>query len=294
MFLPDAPKPRGYRFRPERRQPNGKGTIGQCVGCGESFTKTRSDHTTCSQRCQNVHNWATRSRVELVCVMCGTVFDRSHGGEKYCSEPCRLEGDRKRRRSGVGSGGTTKGLHLVPRQTCEICGAAFYVPPARLIRGHGRFCSRECHGTFVGTHPELFPQTKSRRGNGGKREDLDGLYVRSSWEANWARYLNWLQRLGEVSSWQFEPETFEFPVKRGARFYTPDFRVVRPDGSVEYHEVKGWMDQKSATKLKRMEKYHPHVKIILIDKETYRQVAVKVGGMIPYWERTRNQLVRSS
>lgn len=139
----------------------------------------------------------------------------------------------------------------------------------------------------MATHPELFPQTKSRRGRGGKRDDLGGLYVRSAWEANWARYLNWQRDRGLIVSWEFEPETFEFPIKRGSRFYTPDFRVTLPDGMVEYHEIKGYMDQRSATKLKRMKKYHPAVKIVLIDKDRYQGVAQSVSALIPEWERRR-------
>lgn len=52
---------------------------------------------------------------------------------------------------------------------------------------------------------------------------------------------------GKISEWMYEPETFEFPVKRGSKFYTPDFKVFMPDGTVEYHEVKGYMDQRSAS-----------------------------------------------
>lgn len=127
-------------------------------------------------------------------------------------------------------------------------------------------------------------QTYSRS-HGGKRDDLGGRYFRSAWEANWARYLSWLVSLGEVVSWEYEPETFEFVnIKRGVRFYTPDFKVVNRDGTVEYHEIKGWMDPKSATKLKRMAKYYPQVKVVLIDRDAYTAVARQVRRVIPNWE----------
>lgn len=123
------------------------------------------------------------------------------------------------------------------------------------------------------------------RHHSGKREDLGGLYVRSGWEANYARYLNWLVGLGEIDSWDYEPETFEFePIKRGARFYTPDFRVRYPDGSMEYHEVKGYMDAKSKTKLRRMAKYYPEVKVILVDSDAYYAIAKEVKNLVPNWE----------
>lgn len=136
----------------------------------------------------------------------------------------------------------------------------------------------------------LMPQSRGRRGNGGKRPDLGDVYFRSSWEANWARYLNWLISLGQIERWEFESETFEFPIKRGSRFYLPDFKVFNKDGTIEYHEVKGYMDQRSHTKLKRMKKYHPGVKIILIDKTYYRDVAKKIGKIIPGWETVRGKI----
>ena len=123
------------------------------------------------------------------------------------------------------------------------------------------------------------------RGRQGKRADLDDLYVRSSWEANYARYLNWLKEIGEIKDWEYEPETFWFhTIKRGTRSYTPDFRVTNPDGSIEYHEVKGWMDQRSRTKLARMAKYYPEIPIVLIDAAVYKGIAANASSIVPNWE----------
>lgn len=123
------------------------------------------------------------------------------------------------------------------------------------------------------------------KGKIGKRADLDDLFLRSSWEANYARYLNWLIGLGEIKDWEYEPDTFEFiKIKRGTRFYTPDFKVTNTDDMVEYHEVKGWMDDKSKTKLKRMAKYYPDVKIILIDASAYRAIEKQARYLVANWE----------
>ncbi len=149
-------------------------------------------------------------------------------------------------------------------------------------RGGGKFCSVACRAAAVGVAG--FHQ--GNRWKGGKRADLDNRYFRSSWEANWARYLNWLKSIGEVQSWFYESKTFEFTrIKRGGRFYTPDFLVINKNGTAEFHEIKGYMDKRSATKLRRMAKYYPEVKLILIDAPMYSSVARKVVGMIPNWER---------
>lgn len=120
---------------------------------------------------------------------------------------------------------------------------------------------------------------------GGKRPDLENMYFRSAWEANWARYLSFLKKHGEILFWEYEAETFNFDkIQRGSTHYTPDFRVTNIDYTIEYHEIKGYMDQPSRTKLKRMKKYYPHANIIVIDRKQYVAVARKVGGLIPNWE----------
>jgi hypothetical protein len=122
-----------------------------------------------------------------------------------------------------------------------------------------------------------------KQAQAGTRADL-GIYVRSKWEANWARYLRWLKSIGEISDWAYEPEEFQFPVKRGNRFYTPDFKITNKDGSIEYHEIKGYMDKDSRTKLKRMLKYYPHITVKLIEKDSYYAVARKAKYFVPHWE----------
>ncbi len=112
------------------------------------------------------------------------------------------------------------------------------------------------------------------------------IYFRSRWEANYARYLEWLRGLGEIAEWKHEPETFWFEkIKRGARSYLPDFKVVWKDGTVEYHEVKGWMDSRSRTVLRRMRIYHPEVTMMLKDGAWFRDNHAKLAGLVPGWER---------
>lgn len=123
-----------------------------------------------------------------------------------------------------------------------------------------------------------------RNSIGGKREDLGRLYLRSKWEANYARYLNWLITMQEILKWEYEPDTFEFPVRKGSRLYVPDFKVWNADGSVEYHEIKGYMDQVSQTKLKRMGKYYPGIKVLVIDGDQYRVLNRDLKNLIKNWE----------
>jgi hypothetical protein len=91
----------------------------------------------------------------------------------------------------------------------------------------------------------------------------------------------------EIRSWEYEPHVFRFEgVTRGPYTYTPDFRVTTKDGSVEWHEVKGWMDSESRGKLKRFAKFYPDEKLVLVDGRVYRDIEKKVSTIIPGWERS--------
>lgn len=136
--------------------------------------------------------------------------------------------------------------------------------------------------TFVRT--PLPPSKGYSRGKAGRRDDLGGLYVRSKWEANYARYLNWLVSLGQIERWEYEADTFWFEkIKRGVRSYKPDFKVWE-NGKIHYDEIKGYMDDKSATKIKRMRIYHPHVDLRVVDEKAYKAIASSVARLIPGWE----------
>lgn len=98
-------------------------------------------------------------------------------------------------------------------------------------------------------------------------------FLKSSWELSYAQYLDIELANGTIKRWEYEPDTFWFErIKRGVRSYTPDFKVEHADGSVEYHEVKGYLDSKSKTKLNRMRIYHPEIKMKLIDRAVMKSL----------------------
>jgi hypothetical protein len=124
-----------------------------------------------------------------------------------------------------------------------------------------------------------------RRSLSGKRKDLKNQFFRSKWEANYARYLNWLKKMNYIKDWKYEEDEFWFEdIKRGTRSYLPDFKIYNSNGTIEYIEVKGWMDDKSRTKLSRMQKYYPNIKISIVDGECMADLNKKISRMIPNWE----------
>ena len=122
------------------------------------------------------------------------------------------------------------------------------------------------------------------RGKKGMREDI-GIYVRSSWEANYARYLNIRLKCNKIVGWRYEPKRFTFDdIKRGTRSYLPDFEVTCLDGSVEYHEVKGYWTQRGKTAVKRFRKRYPAIKLLIIDRVKYSRIKRHLAHKIENWE----------
>jgi hypothetical protein len=123
----------------------------------------------------------------------------------------------------------------------------------------------------------------SRTKKGWFVKDGQKIAMRSSWEFNYAHFLNKLVLDGKIKSWEYEAKSFKFPkLIFGCRTYTPDFLVIKNDDTIIYHEVKGWMDEKSILKIKLMKKYFPKVKLKIIDEMKYKAIE-KNKNTIPNW-----------
>jgi hypothetical protein len=113
---------------------------------------------------------------------------------------------------------------------------------------------------------------------GGKR-----FYTRSLAEKRFAQYLQFLKDKKSISDYHYEPKTFWFEgIKRGCVSYKPDFLIEEIDGSHWWGEVKGYMDPKSATKIKRFQKYFPEEKIRVIDSKWISTNSNKLKGLIKW------------
>jgi hypothetical protein len=129
------------------------------------------------------------------------------------------------------------------------------------------------------------PEVKNGWKQGWRELGGQNIYFRSRWEYNYGCYLEWLKQTGVIVQWEHEPQTFWFEnIRRGVRSYLPDFRITEPGGGQYYVEVKGWMDGRSKTKLKRMKKYHPEVEVRLVDAKAYKAIASQVSSFIRQWE----------
>ena len=219
---------------------------------------------------------------------------------KFCSRKCAGDAkkikdgmksrfERYRRKNGALKQGTPEWLAKIKATTKD----AMYRPDVNSkIRKPRKSLTLEHRIKVSNALAGKMPKNMAFGGNGsypniqrGDYENSKGtMYFRSKWEANYALYLDFLVDQGQIKSWEYEVDVFVFEeIKFGTRSYRPDFKIFNDNGSFEYHEVKGYMDSKSKTKLKRMLKYYPEVKLLLVDKELYGEIKKKLGKMLHFY-----------
>lgn len=94
------------------------------------------------------------------------------------------------------------------------------------------------------------PGKKNKKSVIGKRKDLNNLFFRSQWEANFCRILKY-----EKIDFFYEPKVFYFEgVKRGTMSYLPD--IYLPELDI-YIEIKGQLTSQGRVAVNRFKKYFP-------------------------------------
>ncbi len=137
--------------------------------------------------------------------------------------------------------------------------------------------SKTLTGRYRGRDNPCFgrsPSPFAGHGKCGKRKDLNNQYFRSTWEANFARILNYWK-----IPWVFEPTMFDL----GDCAYRPDFKIF--DSVGEYFvEVIGYFDGVHKKKLKLFQEKYPNEKIQIVKKETYKDLQNEFKNKIENWE----------
>lgn len=120
----------------------------------------------------------------------------------------------------------------------------------------------------------------------GTREIADRkIFFRSRWEANYARYLEYLKQHKKIKEWEHENKIFWFKdFKDNCKAYLPDFEVFLNNGKTEYHEVKGWYDKRSKTKIRKTRKEYPSISLKLIKEKQYKKIKENYANKILDWE----------
>lgn len=289
-----------------------KTVIRICIECGKGFTSKTHGGTKqfCSYSCSNKHKWESRKRkpknvIKRVCINCKKEFEKitklslsQWSRNKYCSVKCAGEykrikdgmtkGERYNRKRGRLKMFTPEWLDRIKSTTKD----AMQKPEIRLkmtqlrkpMTDEGKIIRSDA---LMGKMPKntMFGHNSFPNVQKGDYETSKGtIFFRSKWEANYALYLDFLIKKEQIKDWEFEVDRFIFDaIKFGTRSYLPDFKIYNMDGTFEYHEVKGYMDNRSKTKLKRMEKYFPNTKLILIDKDVYNNIKKNLGKSLHFY-----------
>jgi hypothetical protein len=83
-------------------------------------------------------------------------------------------------------------------------------------------------------------------------------------EARYAGHLETQRRAGEIVFWRYESLKFRLADRT---WYTPDFYLMRPDGCLEVHEAKGWMQDDANVKIKSVAEQFPELVFVLVKWE---------------------------
>lgn len=117
-----------------------------------------------------------------------------------------------------------------------------------------------------------------RQGKGASRTRHDAGRMNNT-ESAYASHLGLLQLAGEVAAFDFEPLKLRLADKT---YYTIDFLVQLPDGSLEAHEVKGHMEDDAAVKVKVAQEKAPWLRFFIIRKE-----GPGIWRKTPIWKEDR-------
>jgi len=289
--------------------------IKKCLTCRKPYPKNDKYSKTqwvtskyCSYKCHAAakkEKAAKKPKAKKVCRFCSNIFYKDPKLSpaqwekvRFCSNSCSAASKRKhkdskakdeayRRRQGMSIWGSEEHLAKLTENTRE----AMYRPEVQeKIRAPRNALTLEHRMKISDIHAGKMPLNMQASGRFPNVQrgyyDINGttIYFRSKWEANYALYLDFLVKNNQIKGWDFEPDTFMFEaIKLGTRSYTPDFRIIENNDEVIYHEVKGYMDSRSKTKLKRFAKYYPDETLILIDSDQYATIKKQVGKMLSFY-----------
>jgi hypothetical protein len=218
-----------------KKQSRERGDIGKriackCVICGNIRYRPPSILSkTCSRKCRSIHqsNVITKIPIEnKICLGCGELFPCPiNVGKKSCSHTCH---NLQRKLLNVNA----------KIKSCLVCGITFRTTKKNTRQ---KLCSKKCQNSaqssgIIKCH---------YNGKSGYRPDIDMTsYFLSSFEADYARYCNFIER-----SFEYQSKTFQLNVSGTNRSYTPDFYHSDKNEFTELKSVKFNPESKFSSKM---------------------------------------------
>jgi len=117
------------------------------------------------------------------------------------------------------------------------------------------------------------------RGKFGFREDIR-IFVRSRWEANYIRYLNYVG-----ITWEYEPKRFRLS---NGKIYIPDFHLLKNrNGRVldVWIEVFGYDNKEKRKKIAMCILEYNFLPLMIVEEKTYKEIEKEYSSKIIGWEK---------
>lgn len=86
---------------------------------------------------------------------------------------------------------------------------------------------------------------------------------KSKLEAAYANYLHALLLAGDIVQYRYEPIRFNLAPNTTL---TPDFQIKLKDGTIEFHETKGWVREDAIAKLKICARLYPEWRFVMVKR----------------------------
>lgn len=281
-----------------------------CKNCNKQFKPKNHGgrYWFCSNSCSSKFQWKTRilkSKIirERKCNQCGKLYQRNYGikqwrNSKFCSLKCsgifkRIKdglnrSERYRRKNGSLKQGTPEWLEKI-RTTTKL-GMKNPLVIEKITRPKGNMSLEnkiKISNSLKGRIPVNLSYNSGSYSNikrGYYETSKGSIFFRSKWEANYALYLDFLVKQRNIKNWEYEEDVFIFEdIKLGTKSYRPDFKIFNNDNTIEYHEIKGYLDGRSKIKLRRMAKYYPEIELVLIDAVQYNIIKKQIGKILNFY-----------
>ncbi len=126
-------------------------------------------------------------------------------------------------------------------------------------------------GKFTGKNNPMYGKPSPHgKGEWFTKEDGTKVWMRSSWEIKFAKYLN-KHKIGWLYEFKVFPITYLYEGKMKEGNYLPDFYLPIFD---KYVEVKGYWRDKSKFKFEAFKEQYPNEKIQLVMKEEMKELGL--------------------
>jgi DNA polymerase III alpha subunit len=241
------------------------------------LTKTNAKHLvykTCDQCGKKINGYVENK--SLFCYSC------SAGYYKNPSQPVSRYKITEKRKEFYENGGVTwnrgltKATNQILKATSEKISESLIGRTWEEMYGEARAQQLHVYKSEImsGSKNPMFG-VKSPHRKGGYREDL-GHYVRSNWEADFARIL----KLHNISYF-YEPQTFALVRQNGDQLsYTPDFYIPAQN---TFYEIKGWMHDLDKEKMELFQEQYPEYVLRIISATKFAEFALKYKNLVA-WE----------